>query len=274
MAVKLLTVEQHQEVLKRLFELGKQRSGRIPVHAAGDEYTSLMICFLLHSASAAESILRLSASFGDEWFPVTVGYSIVRPMFEIDVTAHYITKSPAERARQYIEFDAVLNKRKMDACAKHRKSGNVSWREGMELEWQHYWASREADVCKKFEAVASRFTRQQNPRKGELFDSWSGKSIRKMAEEVDHLESYDVFYSELSSFTHGNVHLADRFLHRQADGPVWSRRSNEFDVGNVFRHAAGFLTCYMQLFGQQFKTWSDAEVEACWEMHAKQTNGK
>jgi len=116
MAVKLLTVEQHQEVLKCLFELGKQRGGRVPIHAAGEEYTSLMICFLLHSASAAESILRLSTSFGNEWFPTTVGYSIVRPMFEIDVTAHYITKSPVERARQYIKFDAVLNKRKMEAC--------------------------------------------------------------------------------------------------------------------------------------------------------------
>jgi hypothetical protein len=265
MAVKLLTVKQHQEVLKRLLELGKQRGGRVPIHAAGEEYTSLMICFLLHSLSAAESILRLSASFGDEWFPATVGYSIVRPMFEIDVTAHYITKSPAERARQYIDFGAVLNKRKMEACAKHRKSRDAGWREGMELEWQHYWASREPDVNKKFDAVSSQFTRKENPRKGELFKNWSGKSIRKMAEDVDQLESYDVFYGELSSFTHGNVHLADRFLRCRADGPAWSQRSNEFDVGNVLRHAATFLTCYMELFGQQFKTWSDIEVEACWD---------
>jgi hypothetical protein len=273
MAVKLLTVEQHQEVLKRLVALGKQRGGSIPIHAAGEEYTSLMICFLLHTASAAESILRLSASFGDEWFPATVGYSIVRPMFEIDVTAHYITKSPAERARQYIEFSAVLNKRKMEACAKHRKSSDAGWREGMELEWQHYWLSREADVRRKFDAVSSQFTRKENPRKGQLFENWSGKSIRKLAEDVDHLESYDIFYSELSSFTHGNVHLADRFLQRPVDGPVWSQRSNAFDVVGVFRYAAIFLTCYMELFGQQFKTWSDAEVEACWEMHVKPTNG-
>lgn len=272
MAVKLLTVEQHQEVLKRLFELGKQRSNKISIHAAGEEYTSLMICFLLHSASAAESILRLSAAFGNEWFPTTVAYSIVRPMFEIDVTAHYITKAPAARARQYIEFSDVLNKRKMEACAKHRKSSNAGWREGMELEWQHNWASRESDVRKKFEAVSSRFTRKGNPRKGELFENWSGISIRKMAEEVDHVESYDVFYSELSSFTHGNVHLADRFLQHHADGPIWSRRANGFDVGNVFRYAATFLTCYMKLFGQQFKNWSESEVEACWEISLPNKN--
>lgn len=265
MSIKLLTVEQHQDVLKRLVALAKQRGGRIPVHAAGEEYTSLMVCFLLHSASAAESLLRLSASFGNEWFPATVCYSIVRPMFELDVTAHYIAKSPAEHARQYIEFCAVLNKRKMDACAKHRKNSNAGWQEGMELEWRNYWAPREADVLKNFAAVASRFTRKENPRKGQLFENWSGKSIRKLAEEVDHLESYDVFYGELSSFTHGDVHLADRYLQHRTDGPIWSLRANEFDVGNVFRHAAIFLTCYMKLFGQQFKNWSDAEVESCWE---------
>jgi hypothetical protein len=187
-------------------------------------------------------------------------------MFEIDVTAHYITKSPAERARQYIEFDAVLNKRRMDACLKHRKSGNAGWREGMELEWQNIWSARETAVRKKFDAVCSQFTRKENPRKGEIFDNWSGKSIRKMAEDVDHIESYDVFYGELSSFTHANVHLADRFLQGQPDSPIWSRRANYFDVANVFRHAAIFLTCFMKLFGQQFKNWSDAEVEACWEL--------
>ena len=265
MAVKFLTVEQHQEVLKRLVSLGKQRCSQIPIHSAGHEYTSLMICFLMHNLSAAESLLCLAKSFGNEWFPATVGYSIVRPMFEIDVNAHYITQMPKERPRQYIEFCAILNKRRMEACAKHRKSSDASWREGMELEWQHNWAAREKEIQKKFDAVLSQFTRKENPRKGELFENWSGKSIRKMASEVDHVEAYDIFYSELSSFTHANVHLADRFLQHRADGLIWSQRSNEFDIGNVFRHAATFLTCNMKLFGQQFKTLSDAEIENCWE---------
>ena len=265
MAVQFLTVEQHQDVLKRLVQLGKKRGSPVPIHADGEEYTSLMICFLLHSLSAAESILCLSTSLGNEWFPTTVGYVIVRPMFEIDVTAHFITKASRERARQYIEFGEVLNKRKMEACAKHRNSANAGWKDGMELLWQNHWASREAEVRKKFDAMSSRFTHTEKSRKGILFENWAGISIRKMAEDVGHVESYDVFYSELSSFTHDNVHLADRFLQPRADGPVWSQRSNEFDVGNVFRYATTFLTCYMKLFGQQFKTWSEAEPEACWE---------
>ena len=53
----------------------------------GFEYTSLMLCFLLHNLSSAETLLQLSSSFGNDWFPVTVGYTIARTMFETDVTA-------------------------------------------------------------------------------------------------------------------------------------------------------------------------------------------
>jgi hypothetical protein len=98
------------------------------------------------------------------------------------------------------------------------------------------------------------------------FHNWSGKTVRQMAAEVDHIEAYDIFYAELSSFTHVDVRLADRFLQRRPDGLVWSQRAGEGDVGNVFRHAASFLTCYLELFGRQFKTWPEAEVQKCWHM--------
>jgi hypothetical protein len=179
MAVQFLTVEQHQDVLKRLVQLGKKRGSPVPIHADGEEYTSLMICFLLHSLSAAESILCLSTSLGNEWFPTTVGYVIVRPMFEIDVTAHFITKASRERARQYIEFGEVLNKRKTEACAKHRNSANAGWKDGMELLWQNHWASREAEVRKKFDAVSSRFTiRKSHGREDSLKTGQASASAR------------------------------------------------------------------------------------------------
>ena len=99
-----------------------------------------------------------------------------------------------------------------------------------------------------------------------VFQNWSGKTVRQMAAEVDHVEAYDVFYPELSSFTHVDVHLANRFLQARPDGPVWSQRAEEGDVGNVYRHAASFLTCYLELFSCHFKTWSHAEVQECWHM--------
>ncbi len=263
-----LTLEQHQEVLRRLCALGKNHADRTPCHSAGIEYTSVMLCFLLHHLSVAETLLRLADSFGHTWFPVTVGYTITRTMFETDVTAHYITQVPADRARQYIEFGHVLNKRKMDACSKHRESKDPQWREAMALVWENHWASQERDVIEKFNAVTPQFTRTRRNRKEkpEISQNWSGKSIRQMALDVDHVEAYDIFYTALSSFTHVDVHLADRFLQHRADGPVWSQQAEEGDVGNVFRYAASFMTCYLKLFSRQFATWLEADVQECWKI--------
>lgn len=229
-----------------------------------------MLCFLLHNLSVAESLLRLADSFGHTWFPVTVGYTVTRTMFETDVTAHYITQAPTDRAHQYIEFGHILNKRQMDACSKHRESKHPQWREAMNLVWENHWAPQERDINKKFNAVAPQFTRTRThiirKEKQTISQNWSGKTIRQMALEVDHAEAYDIFYAELSSFTHVDVHLADRFLQNHTDGPTWSPRAEEYDVGNVFRHAASFLTCYLRLFGRQFHTWSEEQVVNCWKM--------
>lgn len=103
-----------------------------------------------------------------------------------------------------------------------------------------------------------------------VFQNWTGKTFRQMAADVDHIEAYDLFYAELSSFTHADVHLADRYLQNSPDGPTWSQRANEGDVGNVFRHAASFLTCFFELFSAQFGTWTEAEVRGCWKLDSEE----
>lgn len=266
MPMLFLTVKRHQDVLRHLLDLARSRAGKVPFHQAGMEYTSLMTCFLLHNLSAAEPLLRILSSFGDDWFPVTVGYAIARTMFETNLTAHYISIAPKERAHRYIAFGAVLNKRRMDACMEHRQSKDSQWRNAMELLWQHHWAPRRAEILRKFDAVASEFRRVSKSGKQLDFQNWSGKTLRQVAAEVDHAEAYDVFYAELSSFAHADVHLADRFLQVHPDGPVWSQRAEEGDVGNVFRYAASFLTCYLELFSREFKSWSEAEVQKCWQV--------
>ncbi|MGD0830922.1 MAG: DUF5677 domain-containing protein [Terracidiphilus sp.] len=259
-----LTVDQHKDVLRRLVDFGKTRVNGIPYGDADLGYFSLMSCFLLQNLSAAETLLRISSSFGDEWYPATVGYTVARTMFEVDVTAHYITKSPAECVHQYIDFTAILNKKEMDACNKHRNSKKPGWQEPMESLWQNYWANRESEIERKYKIAIPQFTRTDKKGKNSVFQNWSGKTIHQMASEVDHTEAYDVFYSELSSFAHADVRLADRYLQCRPDGPVWSQKAREFDVGNVFRHAANFLTCHLELFGKQIKTWTEAEVANCW----------
>lgn len=253
--MKHLTVDQHREVLERLVKLLKGAEG-VRQHAAGIEYTSVMMCFVLHSKSAAESILHLHRAFGDDWFPVTVGYIIVRSLFEVDVTAHYITKAPAERSHRYINFGHVVNKQMLDAVDRNRKSTNASWSEGLAEDYARHWLPRAPSINEAFERVRPIFGKDR---------SWSGKTIQKMAAEVDHIEAYEIFYKDLSSFTHMNVKAIDRFLRLRPDGPLWSQRSGEFDVSSVFRYGAIFLTCLLQLFGEQFGSWSAEEVVGCWE---------
>lgn len=142
MAIKFLTVEQHQHVVKNLIALAHSVKG-IKYHQAGLEYTSLMSCFLMHNLSAAGALLHLQKSLTNDWFPSTVGYIIVRSMFEADVTAHYISQYPEVRSSQYIAFEHVLKKRDMEACIKHRKSKNSNWQEAINLMWQESWSSFE-----------------------------------------------------------------------------------------------------------------------------------
>ena len=87
-----------------------------------------------------------------------------------------------------------------------------------------------------------------------------------MAKEVDHEEAYEIFYAELSSFTHADVRLANRFLHIRPNGLTWSQRMSPYDVGNVFRYAAMFLTCYLELFAEQFCSWNKNDIRDSWNI--------
>jgi len=265
LAIRILTLQQHTTVLKRLVRLAKRFRGGTK-HSAGFEYSSLMTCFLMNNVSSAEAILALGQHFGEGWFPVPAGYSLTRLLFETEVTAHYLARDPVERSRKYVDFANVLRKREMDAHAKHRNSSHPSWKEAMQMVWDLQFAEEESEINRRYAAVISSFE-QPADRKGKkkVFEKWSGLSIRQMALKVDHEEAYDVFYSFLSSFSHADIRVADRFLKLGPGGPVWSMKAEEFDVGNVFRYAAIFLTCFLQLFGREFGTWSEKEVDARWD---------
>ena len=275
--MRRLTIEEwpsyHRRVLSALAALAQNVEG-VRTHPAGLEYTSLMSSFLMHNVSCARSLLALYESSGVEWFPVTVGYVIARSMFEVDVAAHYISRAPGERARRYILFEHVLDHKAMLACDRHRKSADASWREATDIEWKEKWEGREHAVKDKFAEVAPLFTVAVGKRKGRTFDNWSGTSLRNMAREVGHEEAYDSFYAELSSFTHADVRMANRFLRLRPDGTSWTQCADARDVGEVLHHASSFLTCYLKHFGSQFDVLDDAAVEACWDSSEAQCLGR
>ena len=258
--MKYLTVDEHREVVKRLVELAIEEQG-VHFHSAGTEYTSLMVCFTMHTVGAAKSLLALHQQFGEEWFPATTGYLIARSLFEIDVNAHYISADPVARSRRYIDFEHVIRKNTLEAIERHRKSQASSWREGLQLMYNMEYAPHKVRIEEDYDRVRSQF----ESARGKRANNWAGKSIREMAREVDHLEAYDIFYADLSAFTHVNVMLANRFLRLKEDGPMWSMRASEFDFGNVFRYTAIFMSCFLELFGEQFALWDKERVMLCWD---------
>jgi Family of unknown function (DUF5677) len=266
--MKYLTTDEHREVVKRLVALAKAQQGF--VHEAGAVYTSLMVCFMMHTVGAAESLLALHKQFGEEWFPATTGYLIARSLFEIDVNAHYISADPATRSRRYIDFEHVIRKNTLEAIERHRASDSSSWREGLQLKYNLEYAPRKAKIEADYDLVRSQFENA----KGRRANNWAGKSIREIAIEVDHLEAYDIFYADLSAFTHVNVMLANRFLRLNEEGPMWSMRANEFDVGSVFRYTAIFMSCFLELFGKQFDLWDKDKVMVCWDFPEAEGRGE
>jgi hypothetical protein len=258
--MRYLTVDQHRQVVERLVAFAKKHTD-VKIHSEGIEYTSLMICFSLHSIGVAESLLALHARFGNEWFPTTTGYLVVRSLFEVDVTAHYISMDPKQRSKRYVNFERVIRKNALDAIERNRVSHDSSWREGLQLAYNNEYAPRKAQIEADYNSVRSTF----EDRRGKRAKSWSGKSIYAMAKEVDHVEAYEIFYADLSSFTHVNVQLANRFLRLRPNGVSWTMKASAFDVGNVFRYAATFLTCFLQHFGKVFDGWDAKTVEACWD---------
>ena len=135
----------------------------------------------------------------------------------------------------------------------------------MEIEWSEKWGEREQYVNEKCAEVELHFTHVGKNGKRSLFHNWSGKSIRQLASDVDHMEAYDTFYSALSSFAHADVLMANRFLRPSPDSLYWTQRANWRDVGEVLHDAGSFMSCYLKLFGSQFGVWTDDTVDACWD---------
>jgi hypothetical protein len=108
---------------------------------------------------------------------------IARGMFEISVTAAYLTKNPSE-VGDYLSFAAVEAWNHLQSAKKH-KAGSVS----PELEAQ-------AEI--EYKRVRSQFSNDA----GRVQRRWTKKSIRQMAEEIGRLNIYDVAYNLASELHH------------------------------------------------------------------------
>lgn len=255
------TIIDKRKTLENLIKLAKSEKA-ISIHPVGVEYTAIMSSFLIHMISAAESLLKLSQSYRDEWFPVTVGNTIVRPMFEVDVNARYITKNPKEYALKFVEFDRVIEYKYMNAIKKQLKSENKAWSTGLQIAYENNWKEKNTEIENNFKEVESKFTQTSNGKK-RLQYNWSGISIRKMSGEVDLEEMYDIFYSNLSNYTHANVSIIRSILKNNPETIEFSMSPNIRELESVFNYAVIFLTSFLELYGEQFKSWSISDINNC-----------
>ena len=263
--ILLLTEEQHIEVVKRMLKVAKKHTEQDKIyHKAGFEYTSLMNCFILHIVSSAETLTFLADHLSIKWFPSTIGYIIARSMFEVDITAHFISQKPKERAERYIDYNKILRKKELEALKKHSQNESSTWKEIIKMMLKEIYCPKEQEINTEYEKIKNDFEFIDRKGKTRKFNNWSKLTLREMAEAVDHKEAYDFIYVRLSNFTHGNIDLADRFLHNNKNGPFWSVRSKSGDVGYLFRDIATILQCFLTLFGTQFQIDWDAEIKNCW----------
>lgn len=267
---KPLTVEQHQQILERLLALVKNHTQIDLTNKVLEEkmYLILMVGFLNNSISISKTLLNLIKSLKKvEDFPVSVGYVIVRPLFETAVNASYIAKNPDEYVQQYIEFENILKYQKMKAIDKHRNSKKDDWKEGMDALFNEYTENNKSEIENNYQAVLSKFSHPNKKGKLICFKNWSGKPIAQMAKDkdVDCEEPFDILYSELSSFTHIDVSVVNMYLKTKSGKISLDMKANVHDVNNVFRYAVMFLTDFLKLFGEEFNTWQKLDVDNCWE---------
>jgi hypothetical protein len=259
--IRALTADEHFQVLVNLTELGKT-AGTITSRRFGKDYPFLMGCFLAHNLTCAETLIDLQKLRKCDDFPVAVGYSIVRTMFEIDVNAHFITIDPSKRSQQYVNFRKVLVKNEMESIRKHLGSLQGNWGEACNAMWENSWSRRDKEILEDAN-LACEWMKSEGLKPSKW--KWSGLDVKTMSEQVDHTEAYDILYSKLSSFSHMDVTAATRYAHSDGKGLVINRRSRELEVADVFRYADTFMTCFLELFGKQFGSWSKAKVVKCWD---------
>jgi len=260
---------QHIELVDRLLTLARKKflAGELlKFHPEGTEYTSLMVCFFLHIASGVDTIMRLY-KLNSTWFPTTNAFVILRSVFEADVTAHYISKQPKERAVSFVKYGRILKKKRLDTLLKHNQTKDETWNQIISAELKEYYIPNQAKIEGKYREVKGSFEFVTKEGKVRPYCNWANKTLRDMAKEVDHEIEYDIFYTYLSSFTHVDIQLADRFLKSDNNGLFWTCRADEVSVAFVFSYAATFFSCFLALMGRQFQVEIEDDLARCWNFN-------
>jgi len=140
---------------------------------------------------------------------------IQRCIFEIHINLAWIFKKPVERSKQFVEYGLGLQKLYIEHLKANRDSYGEHFEEmlGAEINWLH--SQRNPDLLLVDVGV-----------------SWSGLSLRDMAQEVALIDYYNLYYSLLNAAVHSNWHFIGKHNVERCEN-VLHRRHFLPSVGGV-----------------------------------------
>lgn len=151
---------------------------------------------LARQVTLAEQLAAAPSTWNEHIAPI-----VLRSMAEVHITLVWIVHDRAIRAAKFIDYG--LGQKKLELEHRRAQLGQDPDPEQIQaIEQTESWLN------------AQRFTFLQSVNLG----SWSGLSVRKMAEEADCFGFYDLVYSPFSSCVHSMwYHIATFNLRRCAD---------------------------------------------------------
>lgn len=218
--------------------------------------------FLLHFCSTIEALLALY-KLNPNSFPVSNALVLTRCLFEVNITALYISDKPKERALSFIDYHNVLRMQAFKRLNKHQSNHNSQWTSYINVVLQHEYIPDQKTIEQEYARVKSQFEFTDKNGKIRPYSNWANKSLKEMAQAVNHEIEYDLFYPELSEFTHSTAHLADLFLKSERWPPKWSTRADEENIEFVFAYAAEFFSCFLSRMSKDFQLDLQKEIDSC-----------
>jgi hypothetical protein len=159
-----------------------------------DEF-SLVTAFLLSKFYKSMLSIRVLSSFGLE----EDSKALLRILFEQLLNLFYISKEPQIRTKLFVEYNKIERINFLEKLKKHYPSTYSS----LDTEQKN-------KIVEDYEEIKQKYDR---------YKGWSGKSIRKMAEDLgsDALYWYDIIYSAESIYVHSTVNSSKNFLLKEDD---------------------------------------------------------
>lgn len=192
--------------------------------------------------------------------PLSISYSMIRNLFEIHLTAHYISLKPETRVERYISYESIAEYNKVKGLEELKNSSKECYKKIAEEILSQIDIH---SINQEYESIKSRY-----PRK----DNWSGISIREMAKYTDHEEDYIYYYKFLCGFTHGNIKANLKYIHNEKKEVIIANRTNDIERGHIFNMVSQFYACFIDLLGNEFNYSLTEEIKKCWDFEGDNNN--